>query len=279
MIPSALFMGAILVYPMVSTFRFSFMDAKAESAVGLDNYRWAIESDAVRSVLVNSGLWIVLLPLLTTLIGLSAAVLTDRVRYERISRSILILPTAVSLVAASVMWQMMYRYQPPGVPQTGTINAVTVNLFAMEPVTWLVNATTARFALIVIGVWIYSGLATLILSAALKNVPGDVIDAARVDGASEWQTFRHITLRMLLPTIGVVVTTIVAMALKMFDIVFVLTNGRFGTDVIANRVFSELFTSLNIGRGSALAVILFLGAVPIMVINVWRVRRGSDLSI
>ncbi len=277
MIPAFLFMGTVLVYPLIATIRLSFFDRYGEAFVGLENYRWAFTSRDVISVLSNTALWIVLLPVLTTILGLVVAVLTDRVRYERIAKSIIVLPTAISFVAAGVIWNFMYRFRPAGTPQSGTLNALWV-LVGGEPITWLVDSRTGNFGLIAIAVWMYLGFATLVLSAGVKGIPQELVDSAQVDGASEWQLFLRVKLPLLWPVVAIVLTTLFVWALKIFDIVFVMTNGHFGTDVIAHRVYHELFEAFHLGRGSVIAVLLFVAAFPIMVLNVRRVRRGSGVA-
>src|SRR5690606_25591880 len=139
-----------------------------------------------------------------------------------------------------------------------------------EPITWTVNPSTANAALVFIVIWSYLGFVTIVLSAALKGIPDELLDAARVDGASEWQVFRYVTLHQLKPAVIVVTTTMVVWVLKTFDVVFVFTQGRYGTDIIGVRVYNELFAALNWGRGSALATMLFFAILPIMVINIRR---------
>jgi len=170
----------------------------------------------------------------------------------------------------------MYDYQPPGHAQTGTLNAI-VTLFGADPIAWLVNRTTNNPALIWVGIWVWTGFAMVILSAGLKGIPAEIIDAARVDGAGEWQILRFVTIPMMGSTIAVVATTMVIFALKAFDIVYVMTNGNFGTDVIANRMYKEMFNFTNFGRASAIAVILLLAIVPVMAFNIRRFRQQEAI--
>jgi alpha-glucoside transport system permease protein len=172
----------------------------------------------------------------------------------------------------------MYQYKPPGSTQTGTVNAV-VGLFGLGPVDWIRERSFLidNFALIFIGVWIWTGFAMVILSAGLKGISVELLEAARVDGANEWQVFRGIILPLLTPTIFVVGTTIVITALKSFDIVYTLTNGAFGTDVIARKMFFELFTTQHFGRASAVAIVLLLGIIPFMLLNIRRFRQQESM--
>jgi len=197
------------------------------------------------------------------------AVLTDRVRYERAAKTVMFVPMAISFVAASVIWKFVFEFRPAGAAQIGSLNAVLTALFpGFSPVAWLVNLAANNVALITVAVWVWAGFCLVILSAALKGIPAELLEAARVDGANEWQVFRAVTLPLLAPTITVVATTMVIFALKAFDIVYVMTSGNFNTEVIANRMYKEMFTFHNFGRASAIAVILFLATVPVMVANI-----------
>jgi alpha-glucoside transport system permease protein len=188
-----------------------------------------------------------------------------------VAKAIIFLPMAISFVAAGVIWKLMYDYQPPGHPQTGTLNAVLTSLGG-QPIPWLIDPRFNNLALILIGVWMWTGFSLVILSAGLKSIPTEILEAARVDGANEWQVLMRITVPMLGSTIAVVATTMIIYALKAFDIVYVMTNGNFNTDVIANRMYNEMFTYLDFGRASAIAVILLLAIIPVMLININRFR-------
>jgi alpha-glucoside transport system permease protein len=179
---------------------------------------------------------------------------------------------AISFTAAAVIWRFMYQFQPEGVAQTGLVNAALVAL-GDSPVAWLFDPSVNNFAIIAAGVWIWTGFAMVILSAGLKGIPTEIIEAARIDGAGEWQIFRRIILPMLLPVILVVTVTLVINALKVFDLVYVITSGNYSTDVLANRMYKEMFTFGHFGRASAIAVILLLAIIPIMLANLRRFRR------
>jgi alpha-glucoside transport system permease protein len=220
----------------------------------------------------------VLLTLFVVGLGLIIAVLVDRVRYEPIAKSVIFVPLAISMVAAGVIWKFMYDYRGPGEPQTGTLNAI-LGVFGIEPVLWLQERTFAlnTIALIVVMAWMWTGFAMVIISAALKGISPELLEAARVDGANEWRVFQHITFPLLLPTIAVVSTTMVITALKAFDIVYVMTYGNYDTDVIASQMIKEMFTNGNFGRASAIAVILLLAIVPIMLMNISRFRAQEAI--
>lgn len=267
--------STILIYPLIDTIVISFKDAESISYVGFANYV-ASFTGTMTDVLFNNLLWLTVFPAATMVLALVAAVLFDKIRYERIAMTVVILPTAISFTAGSVIWTQMYSFQPEGKSQLGTFNALWTLLPGAKPVPWLINGTVNNFALILIAVWLGLGTAVLVLSAAVKNVAREQIEAARIDGASEWRIFRSVTLPSILPAVLVVLTTQVIAGLKVFDIVYVMTNGNFNTDVIANRMFNELFAYGDYGRASAIAVILLLGALPIVFINIFQFRREAE---
>jgi alpha-glucoside transport system permease protein len=215
------------------------------------------------------------LPLVTLVGGLLLAAMADRVKYEWLIRTIAILPMAISFVAASVIWRLMYAYQPSGASQLGTLNAV-LNTLGIDTVAFLSDPAIATLSLIAVGIWMSVGLSMLMLSAAIKNVDESTLEAARLDGAGEIRSFLHITVPQIAPTLAVVYTTQVIFALKVFDIVYTMTNGAFNTDVIANRMYSELYRAGEYGHASAIAVVLLLAAVPVIIFNLrqFRSERG-----
>ena len=279
-LPALVFLGLILIYPVVDTVRVSLLDASSDSFVGVDNYKDVFTRRDFRTVLQNNLLWLVLFSTVTVGIGLVIAVLTNRVRYEAAAKALIFVPMAISFVAAGVIWRFMYEFQPdaPGFTQTGTVNAA-VTAVGGSPVAWLTDSGKVpgvginNVALIAAGIWMWTGFAMVILSAGLKGIPTEILEAAHVDGANGFQVFRRIIVPILWPTIVVVTVTLMINSLKVFDLVFVLTGGRFDTDVIGTRMWREMFISLHFGRASALAVILFLAIVPIMVINIRRFRQ------
>jgi alpha-glucoside transport system permease protein len=278
LLPAFAFLFVFLVYPTVGTIIRSFQDRAGDVFVGLGNYQWFFGTDSALIALRNNVLWVVFLTLFTVGLGLLIAVLVDRVRYETIAKSVIFVPLAISMVAASVIWRFMYDYQQPGTPQTGTLNAI-LGVVGIGPVTWLQTDTLAfnTIALIAVMAWMWTGFAMVILSAALKGISPELLEAARVDGATEWRVFRHIVFPLLLPTVAVVSTTIVITALKAFDIVYVMTNGNYNTEVIANLQYKEMFTDGDFGRASAVAVILLIAIVPIMGLNINRFRAQEAI--
>jgi alpha-glucoside transport system permease protein len=271
--PALVMVGVFLLWPLLYTGILSFRNAAGRGWRGLDNYGYLATDSGVHSALKNNVLWLVLLVAGCTLIGLLVATLSDAVRYESVAKAIIVAPIAISFVCGAVIWRFMFDYQPPGVPQTGTLNAVYTGLTGKQPVAWLVNQSTNNVALIVVGIWMTTGFATVILSAAIKSMPVELLEAARVDGATGWQAFRNITIPHIRPTITVVATLLAVMALKAFDIVYVMTNGNYNTDVIANVMYRELFIAQDYGKASAVAVLLTVLALPIVIINAHSSRR------
>jgi alpha-glucoside transport system permease protein len=276
--PALLLLAFYLIYPSFNTARISFMDADSTEYVGLDNYGFAVTNPDMISAFKNNILWLILFTGGTVILGLVIAVLTDRVRYETLIKGIIFLPMAISYVAAGVIWKLMYQYQPAGEAQTGTVNAVLAAIIpGFEPKAWLFNQSFNNAALIIIGVWMWTGFCMVVLSAALKGIPDELLEAARVDGANEWQIFWRVILPLMKSTIAVVTTTMVINVLKIFDIVYVMTNGNLDTEVIANRMYKEMFNYRHFGRASAIAVILLVATIPVMVFNIRRFRQQEEI--
>lgn len=275
--PAALLMIVFLVYPTVQTIALSTYNADSTRFIGLTNYQFLIHDKAFLLALRNNLIWLVVFTGVTVLFGLVFAVLTERVSYESVARAIVFLPMAISFVGAGVIWKFVYAYQPAGAAQTGLLNAVLVALIpSFQPQAWLINPPLNTLALIAVGVWVWTGFCTVILSAALKGISREVLEAARVDGANELQIFRSVTIPMISTTIVVVATTMVIFALKAFDIVYVMTSGNFQTDVIANRMYTVMFTDDNYGQAAAIAVVLLLAIVPVMLGNIRRFRQQEE---
>ncbi len=275
--PTLLILAAYLVYPTLTTLYLSFFDKRSENFTGLDNYVWTFTSKAMRTAFRNNLLWLVLFTALTVSLGLVLAVLADRVRYESPFKSVIFLPMAISFVGAGVIWKFVYAYRPAGKPQIGLLNALWSGWLGQEPIGWLVNRSTNNLALIIAGVWIWTGFCMVILSAAYKGIPKELLEAARVDGANEWQVFWKIIIPTMKPTLAVVTTTMIINVLKVFDIVYVMTNGDYGTEVIANRMYKEMFHFRHFGRASAIAVILLLAIVPVMAANIRRFQEQEAI--
>jgi alpha-glucoside transport system permease protein len=273
--PALGMVAAYLVMPMVYTLYLSVLDGESQEFVGLSNYIFALTDPSMLMAFRNSLLWLVLVTGISVGLGLVLAVLTDRVRYEAIAKSLIFMPMAISFVGASVIWKFVYAYRPDGAAQIGLLNAI-VTAMGGEPVGWLVEKSVNNLALIVIMIWLETGFCLVVLSAAVKGIPAELIEAARMDGASEVQIFWRITLPMIRSTVVVVATTIVILVLKIFDIVYVMTGGNQDTEVIASRMIKEMFNYRHYGRGSAIAVILLLAVIPVMVANIRRFRASGD---
>jgi alpha-glucoside transport system permease protein len=266
--PAVALLGFALVYPAIST----IVTSLREDGGAADNYRFAFTDPDMLVAFRNNVLWLVVGTAGSVLIGLLFAALVDRVKREAFAKTFIFLPLAISLVGASVIWRFVYAWRPEGEPQIGVVNAVGSALGA-EPVPWLQTPPVNTFALIAIMIWLQTGFAMVVLSAALKGVPVELIEAARIDGASEPQLFFKVILPSIRGAILTVATAIFIAILKVFDIVFVMTGGRFDTEVVANRMFTEMFKFRNFGRASALAVVLMIVVVPFMVLNIRNMRR------
>jgi alpha-glucoside transport system permease protein len=278
LLPALLFLFVFLVYPTIGTIIRSLQDKVGDNFVGLDNFAWFFGNEQGLIALRNNVLWVVLLTLFTVGLGLIIAVLVDRVRYETVAKSVIFVPLAISMVAAGVIWKFMYAYKPPGSPQVGTVNGA-LSAVGVDPVPWITVDTAAinTIALIIVMTWMWTGFAMVIISAALKGISAELLEAARVDGATEWQVFQRIVFPLLLPTIAVVSTTIIITALKAFDIVYVMTGGQYNTTVIAKLMYDEMFSNGNFGRASAIAVVLLLAIIPVMGFNISRFRAQEAI--
>ncbi|MEX0682789.1 MAG: sugar ABC transporter permease [Dehalococcoidia bacterium] len=304
--PAVVLVSVFLLYPVLNTFVTSFMDADSaggiwdliddpDKFVGLDNYEFIIDNPRplvsnTHAALYNNAFWLIVFTGLTVPIGLLFAMLAARVRYEAVAKSTIFIPMAISFVAASVIWRFMYEFNP----DVGTINALKTAA-GSDSTAWLLDRGSPQtpftdagpdtawgplqvnnFALVMVGVWMWAGFAMVVLSAGLKGISTEVLEAARVDGAGEWQIFRRIILPILSPTIVVVATTLVIQALKKFDLVWVMTGGRAETDVVATLFYTEAFRQGEFGRGAALAVVLLMWVVPIMVISIRRFQFQEE---
>jgi alpha-glucoside transport system permease protein len=271
--PAAVLLLIGLVMPALRTFFYSFQNADSNKFVGVKNYEWAFTDPDMRRVLINTILWIIVAPALATTLGLMLALLIDRMRRESVPKSLIFMPMAISFVGASIIWKFVYDYRDPSQPQIGLLSQVVIWLGWKDPPNWLLWSPFNNFLLMVIMIWVQTGFAMVVLSAAIKAIPGDVIEAASLDGATGWRLFSTITIPMIRNTLIVVITTIMIAVLKIFDIVRTTTGGNFGTQVLANEMYSQSFVQFDFGRGSALAVILFVGVIPLMVYNIVQLRK------
>jgi alpha-glucoside transport system permease protein len=270
--PASLLLLIGLIYPAVRTIVLSLMDKRSENFVGLDNYIWAFTLPEIQIVLRNTVIWVILVPVVSTIVGLAIAYMTDRMKRGAWVKSLIFMPMAISFVGASVIWRFMYNFEPnPNKPEIGLLSAIWRGL-GLEPRNWLLEPPLNTLLLIAVMVWIQTGFAMVILGAAMRNIPDEVTEAAMLDGASNFRRFLRVTLPMIRGTVVVVITTITIATLKVFDIVRTMTGGNFQTNIIANEMYSQAFRQLNYGQGSALAVILFLAVVPIIWYNLRQLR-------
>ena len=275
-IPGLGLIGLMLIYPTIQTINYSFADADSEAYVGLQNYKDIFSDEGFRQSIFNNLLWLLVVPAVTVAFGIVVAVLGDKLgpQAEKIAKSTIFLPMAISFVGASAIWGLVYAYNNPGAEQTGLLNAIWT-AFGGDPQTWLQipEFRLNSFLLMVILIWLQVGFAMILLSSAIKGVPEDTIEAARIDGASELQIFWRVVIPQIKGTIITVFITVTILVLKVFDIVYVTTNGRFNSNVIANLFFNELFANDQAGRASAIVVILLLAVTPILIYQVRHFRQ------
>ncbi|GAC1349583.1 MAG: sugar ABC transporter permease [Ktedonobacteraceae bacterium] len=269
--PAVILLAAFFVYPMINTIQLSFLNADSTTYVGLRNYQLIFTSPNILIVLRNNLIWLVLATILTVGLGLIVAVLVDRVRIESIIKSALFIPMAISMVSAGVIWRFMYIYEPANTTQIGLLNAV-LSIFHIPPQAWTINESINNLALIAVYVWMWTGFSMVIISAALKGIPDEIIEAAKIDGASRLNMFWRVTVPMIAPTLGVVTITMIINILKIFDVVYVMTGGNYNTSVVAMEFYNQLFNFGNYGIASALAVLLTIAILPVMIINIRRLR-------
>ena len=265
-----------LVYPASRTIYQSFFDAAGTAFIGIDNYATIFTDSDQLVVLRNTILWVVITPFIATAVGLLYAILVDRARLEAFAKALIFLPMAISFVGASIIWKFVYEFRPEqgGVAQIGLLNQLVVMLGG-TPQQWLLNEPWNNLFLIIIMIWIQAGFAMTILSAAIKAIPEDIVEAARLDGVGAIGMFRFVTVPSIRPALIVVLTTIGIATLKVFDIVRTLTGGNFGTSVVANEFYTQSLQTDDQGLGAALAVLLFLLVVPVVVYNVRQLRASE----
>ncbi|MCG8452971.1 MAG: sugar ABC transporter permease [Spirochaetales bacterium] len=268
-----------LVLPTLRSLRLSFLDANGKEFVGLENFRFAFTDPIMIEAFGNNLLWMIFGTLFCVLGGLLIAVLADQNRYEKLIKSLIFMPMAISFVGAGVIWKFMYSYRGEGIniAEIGLLNALVVALGG-EAQPWLLLPLWNNFFLIAIMVWLQTGYAMVIISSAIKAIPESLNEAARVDGANGVRIFASITVPSIMPTIVTVSTTILIFSLKLFDIVRVMTGGNFGTNVIANEFYLRQFTYGNSGQASAIAVVLLVVIIPVLAYNLHQFRGRKALK-
>ena len=273
-LPAVIILGTYIVFPAIRTIWISFLDRRSEDFVGLRNYLFLFSDEDMLIILRNTLMWVILVPAFSVSLGLIIAVMADKLSefWEKTTKSLIFLPLAISFVGASVIWRFVYAYRPPGQEQIGLLNAI-VTAFGNDPAAWITLRPWNNLFLLFIMIWLQTGFAMVILSAAVKGVPRDLLDAARIDGCNEIRVFFNVIIPYVSGTILTVTTTILFLVLKIFDIVWVMTSGDFDTGIVASRMYEEAFVFRNYGRGSALAVFLFLVVIPVMIRNIRNMRE------
>ncbi|MGD9739182.1 MAG: carbohydrate ABC transporter permease [Bauldia sp.] len=275
--PALLFVAVYLIYPVFETARLSLFNRLSNGFVGFDNYAWAFGDSAFWQAALNNLAWLIIVPTFSTALGLLIAVLADRVWWGGIAKTLVFMPMAISFVGAAVIWRFVYAYRGPDQEQIGLLNAI-VTAFGGDPQAWIQVPWLNSFLLMIILIWIQTGFAMVILSAALRGIPQETIEAARIDGANERQIFFTIMVPQIAGTILVVWTTIVIIVLKVFDIVYAMTNGEYGTQVLANFMYRWTFISGDTGRGAAIAIIIMIAVIPVMIWNIRRARAAEGAA-
>ncbi|MBU1249693.1 MAG: sugar ABC transporter permease [Actinobacteria bacterium] len=277
LLPAGILLTVGLIYPAVNTTVLSFFNRNSQEFVGFDNFVWMFTQPQIQITLLNTLVWVALVPTLSTIFGLAYAVFIDKSKGEKVLKSLVFMPMAISFVGAGIIWRFMYEYRAEGFSeQIGVLNQIIVWVGG-EPQQFLQNSPWNTFFLIIVMVWIQTGFAMVLLSAAIKGVPVEIVEASRLDGANPWQTFWNVTVPGIRSTLVVVVTTISIATLKVFDIVRAMTGGNFDTSVVANEMYTQAFNRGEFGQGSALALVLFVMVLPIVVYNVRVMRKQKEI--
>lgn len=282
LLPALSALGLYLAYPVFETLRLSLTErlpgenGYTYAWVGLDNYTQMFAEPKFAEAMINNLLWLLVVPAFSTAFGLLAAQLTDRIGWGNVAKSIIFMPMAISFVGASVIWKLVYDARPAGEEQIGILNAIYVAITQNDPNTWLTMMPWNSFLLMVVLIWIQTGFAMVILSAALRGIPEETVEAAIVDGANPFQIFFKIKVPQIMPTILVVWTTITVTVLKVFDIVYAMTNGQWETQVLANYMFDKLFRANDWGVGSAAAMMIMILVMPILILNIRNAHKEMN---
>ncbi|MET1053368.1 MAG: sugar ABC transporter permease [Mycetocola sp.] len=264
-----------LIYPAVRTSLLAFTNNQGDFN-GFDNFVWMFTQPAIVNTLINTVVWVLLVPTISTAVGLAYAVFIDKSKGEKIYKVLVFMPMAISMVGAGIIWKFVYDYRQAGSEQIGLLNQIVV-WFGGEPVQWLQTSPINTLLLIVVMIWIQTGFAMVVLSAAIKAVPTEQLEAAEIDGTNAWERFTNVTLPGIRGSLVVVITTISIATLKVFDIVRTMTAGNFDTSVIANEMYTQAFRAAEPGRGSALALVLFILVLPIVVYNIRLMKKQREI--
>ncbi|KAA9151145.1 carbohydrate ABC transporter permease [Microbacterium lushaniae] len=274
LLPALLLLAVGLVWPAIRTTLLAFQDNSGNFS--WNNFAWMFTQPAAIRTLINTVIWVLLVPTFSTALGLAYAVFIDKSRGEKIYKALVFMPMAISFVGAGIIWRFVYEYRSAGREQIGLLNALSV-AFGGDPVQWLQTDPINTVLLIVVMIWIQTGFAMVVLSAAIKGIPTEQIEAAQLDGTNAWQRFMNVTVPGIRGSLVVVLTTISIATLKVFDIVRTMTGGNFNTSVVANEMYVQAFRASEVGRGSALAVILFVLVLPIVIYNVNVLRKQREI--
>lgn len=274
--PALGLLGLGLIYPALRTIVMSFMDRRSEHWVGLDNYQWMFTSTDSTRAFLNTFLWVIIVPIVSTIVGLLYANLIDGKRFEKVAKSLLFMPMAISFVGAGIIWKFVYEYRDGTLSQRGLLNAIIVGLGG-EPIRFLQNSPWNTLFLIVVMIWVQAGFAMVLLSASIKAIPNDIVEAAQLDGVNAWEMFTNITVPSIRPTLVVVLSTITISTLKIFDITQTMTGAKYGTQVLANMMYDQSFTYGNNGYGSAMAVAIFVLVIPVVIFNVRQMLKNKEV--
>lgn len=269
------FVVAGLLYPAIQTVSRSFRSSDGACFIGLDNYLWIFTDSGALIGLRNTFLWVLVVPIISVSIGFGYALLVDKSRYENILKAVLFMPMAISFVGASVIWKFVYTYRQGGQEQIGLLNQILVWL-GLAPQQFLVNTPWNSLFLMVVVVWTQTGFAMIVMSGAIKSIPAEVIEAARLDGAGAWQILTRVTIPLVRPSLVVSLTTISVAILKLFDVIRTMTGGQFQTTVLANMMYDQSFKYSEPGKGAAVAVLLLLLVLPVMIGNAVQMRRNKE---
>jgi alpha-glucoside transport system permease protein len=292
-LPALLIIFIYIAYPTLYTMYLSLQNAdssdwataacrEGQACWGIfENYRFVLTSDVMLRAFRNNALWLLVMVTGVTALGLLISVLFDRVPYENLAKAIVFMPMAISFVGAGVIWKFVYNFpvnpDNPNAPIIGLLNAILVGL-GRKPVPFLSSPPiTNNLALIVVGIWLYTGFSMTILSAAIKGVPRELLEAARIDGANEWKVFWRIMFPVILPTVTVVLTTMTIFSLKLFDVIYVMTGGNFETNVVAVRMYQEMYVNFEAGRSAAIAVVLLIMIIPVLIYNIRRFQEQEAI--
>ena len=271
--PAVFLLTIGLVYPTIATFFKAFMNARGTRFVGFENYIFVFGQEANRVAIINTIIWVLVVPAFSTAVGLAYAVFVDKARGEKVLKAFVFMPMAISFVGASIIWKFVYDANQAGQPQIGLLNGI-ITFFGGQPVDFIAVAPLNNLFLMIILIWVQTGFAMVVLSAAIKGVPAEQMEAAQLDGTNAWQRFVNVTVPGIRSSLVVVLTTISIASLKVFDIVQTMTGGANGTNVLANAVYSQ---KLEEGRASAFAVVLFLLVLPIIIYNVRQMRLQKEI--